>query len=471
MNRREFIVGSALASLAGAFVSPLNAVAFIDDGSDLVLTYSGQKGATIPADFVGLSYERAQLTNPDYFSAENRELVKLFRELSTSGNLRLGGSSGEHTPYTGDHTSPALFEIFGPEHTKTVKEGLSVSKKALVNLRAFLDAAGWSCLYGLRMAQSTPAEAAQEAADVQQILGPRLLAIQIGNEPDSFRNRYRPAAWGPADFLKEWRDFYKAITAAAPGVKFAGPDISNKLPYLTAFAATAHTYPDLMMLTGHYYAMGPAGSPDATFDQLMEPEAKTTTFKQNGFEVVNEAIKVSGLPYRMSEGNSCWDGGKAGISDTHASAIWGADAMFKFAKHGWIGINWHGGGYGNYSPIVGTPSKGYSRRPLFWGTQFAQQLNGATFLQTPEIPAANHLSYHALTLNGRDYVVLINKQEKEIKIQLPDAPEGNVTVLTGPSAGAKDSTTLLQQKFTKTKRVTVPPLTAMIIALKHTVKA
>ena len=48
-----------------------------------------------------------------------------------------------------------------------------------------------------------------------------------------------------------------------PQAKFAGPDISNKLPYLTAFAQEAPKHPDVVLLTSHYYAMGPASSPDA----------------------------------------------------------------------------------------------------------------------------------------------------------------------------------------------------------------
>ena len=65
------------------------------------------------------------------------------------------------------------------------------------------------------------------------------MAFQIGNEPDSFRNRYRPATWGPADYLTEWDEFHDAIVAKTPEAKFAGPDISNKLPFLTAFAEEA----------------------------------------------------------------------------------------------------------------------------------------------------------------------------------------------------------------------------------------
>ncbi|MFN4095956.1 MAG: hypothetical protein ACK4GG_04250 [Sphingomonas sp.] len=460
MKRREFV---EMLALAGS-VAALPRTAFAGERV-IALDYDAARtGATIPRDYVGLSFERAQLSNPGYFSAENRAFVRLIRGLSPSGSIRLGGSSGEHTAYIGDRTVPPTFEIHGPEHNKLNREGLNVSIRALQNLRGFLDATGWSGLYGLNMAHATPEEAAREAADVQRILGPRLQAIQIGNEPDVFRNRYRPPSWTAADYVAEWGRFHTAITAAAPGLKFAGPGISNKLEYLTAFAAAAPRYPDVTMLTGHYYAMGPAGSPEATLDQLKLAEAKTATFKQAGYQVVEDARCMSRLPYRMSEGNSCWDGGKVGVSDVHAASVWGANRMLDWARRGWIGVNWHGGGYGNYSPIVGKPSKGYSRRPLYYGTQFAQMLDGATFLEANAVPDPT-LGYYALRQNGRDRIALINQGDAPVTVELPALPQARVIVLTGPSAAAKDATTLTTVSRRPARRVTVPPVTAMLFTL------
>jgi len=457
MNRRDFLLTGAAAMATGTLpcsAQPAAATLEID---------ATKPGPHIPADFTGLSYESAQLANPDFFSEKNEQLIRLFRELSPSGNLRLGGGSSEYTTYSdADPTGQPPFEVFGPDTSKTVKHGTTTTALALRNLRAFLDVTGWTCLYGLNLGQGTKENAAAEADAAFRILGPKLVAFQIGNEPDSFRNRFRPATYGPADFIAEWNTFHDAIVSRVPHAKFAGPDISNKLPFLTAFAQEARRHPDVVLLTGHYYAMGPARSPEATIDQLAEPNPKLATMHQNGFDAVAEAMKLSGLPYRMSEGNSCWDGGKPGLSDTLASALWCADTMLRFASFGWSGVNLHGGGNGFYSPIAGTPSTGFTRRPEYFGIQFAQAFAGATLLSTQLRGAPDHITAYAAQQGGKRKVAIINKTISPARITLPAPCESHATQLTGPALDAKYGVTFSQVRSSGRIDVSVGPHSAVI---------
>ncbi|QHN03018.1 hypothetical protein FTO74_06260 [Granulicella sp. WH15] len=458
MNRRHFL--ATLAAIAAA--ASLRA-----QSPNATLTFQpGPSGPTIPHDFTGLSYESAQLANPTFFSAANKPLVALFRGLSPSGVLRLGGGSSEYTTYSdADPTGPPPFEVFGPDTSKTVKHGTITSALALRNLRAFLDATGWTCIYGLNLGQGTKENAAAEAAAVTRILGPRLLVFQIGNEPDSFRKRYRPAEYGPEDFLKEWNTFHDAIVAAVPTAKFAGPDISNKFPFLTAFAAEAPKHPNVLFLTGHYYAMGPASNPNATLDQLFEPDPKLATIHQHNLPAIEEAIKTAKLPFRMSEGNSCWDGGKPGVSDTLASALWCADMMLRFAQMGWVGVNLHGGGNGFYTPIAGTPSTGLTRRPEYFGIQFAQTFVGATFLPATLTGAGTRATAYMLEQHGKHRSVIFNKQDTPLTVELPSPPKGKALTLTGPGFDSKDGITLSSTHLPHTRTLTVPARTAISFEL------
>jgi hypothetical protein len=379
---------------------------------------------TLPPDFTGLSYESAQLANPDFFSAKNVPLLQLFRELSPQGVLRLGGGSSEYTTYSElEPKGPPPFETFGPDTSKTVKNGTVTSALALRNLRAFLDAVNWTCLYGLNLGQGTKENAVAEAEAAHRILGPKLLALQIGNEPDSF-GRLRPRTWGPDDYIREWIAFHDAILARVPDVKFAGPDISNKLSFLTAFAAIAPQHPDIVLLTDHYYAMGPAGNPAVTLDNLLLPQPRLTTLKWDNVPVIEDAMRTAKLPLRISECNSCWNGGMPGVSDVFASALWCADVMLHFASLGICGVNLHGGGNGVYSPIVGSPATGFSKRPEFYGIQFAQRFAGTTLLHTDLRCNSDRVSAYAARDaggHGVSAVAVINKTDNPVGLKLQGA--------------------------------------------------
>jgi hypothetical protein len=415
----------------------------------------------VPNDFVGLSYESAQLANPNFFSAKDEALIRIFRELTPYGNLRLGGGSSEYTTYSDEEPSTPPFEVFGPDTSKTVKQGTITSALALRNLREFLDAVNWSCLYGLNLGQGTVENAVRESAAAHKILGPRLLAFQIGNEPDSFRRRFRPETYGPADFLAEWNRFHSAIVAKTPEARFAGPDISNKLPYLTAFAKAALEHPDIILLTSHYYAMGPASSPVATIDNLLDPDPKSSTLKERDLHVIAEAQREAHLPYRMSEGNSCWDGGKDGVSDTFASALWCTDYMLQCASRGWSGVNMHGGGNGYYTPIAGAPSTGFTRRPEYFGMKFAQRYVGSHFINADLAGADPHMNAFAFERSGAVELVLINKTNKLLRCALLPAVSASPCLsLRAPSIDAKEGVQLSPMHGHYQSAVIAEPYTA-----------
>ena len=469
MNRREFL--AALASYAAAGCLPSSAQSAPQPAASLKIG-AVQRNSAIPDEFVGLSYESAQLANPSFFSANNHELIKLFRELAPRGNLRIGGGSSEYTTYADEPPpGPLPFEVFGPDTSKTVKQGTITSSLALRNLREFLDATNWSCLYGLNLGQGTIENAVREATAVQRILGPRLLAFQIGNEPDSFRRRFRPETYGPDDLLAEWNRFHSAILAAVPQAKFAGPDISNKLPYLTAFAKEAPKHSDVILLTSHYYAMGPASSPEATIQNLLQPDPKTATLKARDLHLIAEAQQVAHLPYRMSEGNSCWDGGKSGVSDTFASALWCADYMLQCAARGWTGVNLHGGGNGYYTPIAGAPSTAFTRRPEYFGMKFAQHFIGAQ-LVTSTLENANPLmDAFVFERAGKLELAIINKSDTACTCTLPTGILCNPSdLLSAPAIDSKPDVKLASMRGWHSTVAIAAPYTAIAFELKDSTR-
>ena len=257
----------------------------------------------------------------------------------------------------------------------------------------------------------------------------------------------------------------RAPVAITPSAKFAGPDISNKLPYLTAFVREAPKHNSVILLTAHYYAMGPAASPDATLEQLFTPDPKLATMHAHSLPLVAEAMKTAKLPFRMSEGNSCWDGGKPGVSDTLASALWCAEMMLRFAQMGWSGVNLHGGGNGFYTPIAGAPSTGLTKRPEYFGIQFAQSFAGSTFVASTLIVAGPNVTGYALEQEGRRRIALFNTGGLPVELELPSRVSGKAMKLSGPSLESRDGTTFGEVPAARSRNVVVEGHTGMIYRL------
>lgn len=442
MNRRIFL-RSAAATAAAAAVDPQ--IVFGQSGQQplqATLTIEeSQTLATVPQDFIGLSYESAQLANPAFFAANNKALIALFRELSSGGVLRLGGGTSEFTRFTTEEpVGPPPFDAVGPDTSKNVKSDTPITPRSLRHLRAFLDAANWRCLYGLNAARGPVANAVEEASYVQRTLGARLIAFQLGNEPDAWRNRYRPATWSYADYWKQWLAMRAAIVANVPEAKFAGPDVSNKMAYVTGFAEDVKKSgaTDVVLLTWHYYAMGPAGAKGITIDKLLSPDPKLA----HDFEIAQAATRTAGIPFRMTEGNSCWNGGQPGVSDTLASALWAADVMMQFAAAGSAGVNFHGGGNGYYTPIAGSVAMGFHRRPEFFGMEMVKQFIGATIQPSALAHADDRVRAYAARKSGTQLMLVINKTHQLVDLQTPLRRAHEQWTLSGPAVDAAEGVML-----------------------------
>ena len=244
-----------------------------------------------------------------------------------------------------------------------------ITEQAIRNLREFLDRLpGWSLIYGLNLGLGTPKMAAEEAAFVSHAMGSKLLAFQMANEPDLFyKNGLRPANYNAEQFMAEWRRFFEAVRKRVPQAPFAGPDTAFNNDWLVPFAKAFRN--DLKFVSSHYYAEGPPNDPTVDIPRLLHPDPKL----EREFAGLQEVTKETGLPFRLAETNSCYGGGKQGVSDTFAAALWGADYMLRIAQAGGIGVNFHGGGYGSYTPIAGTRAKGFEVRPLYYGMRLFRE--------------------------------------------------------------------------------------------------
>jgi hypothetical protein len=355
---------------------------------------------TVPATYTGLSYESEQLTHPAFFEPENDSLISLVRTLGRRGVLRIGGNTSAYTAFMpGAFAASTDASGAGPDigglarQTRPMQQpGMyKITPKAIDNLAGFLQQTGWQLLYGLNLRHGTPESAAEEAAYVARACGNHLLAFQFGNEPDLFRHDEGSATqieadkkplWGYDLFLQKWQAMYKAVHARVPGAPIAGPDSAYRPDWGPRFLNDTKGL--VSLITSHYYAEGPPSDPRMSIDYLLHPGQRL----DESVFVPLQAAEIAKLPYRMSEGNSCYQGGKAGVSNTFASALWAGDFMLSLAARGCTGVNLHGGGEGCYTPIATAHNGANSARPDFYGMWLAGQFAGTTLVYSRLLPAA-----------------------------------------------------------------------------------
>ncbi|SNT41081.1 Glycosyl hydrolase family 79, N-terminal domain [Granulicella rosea] len=440
LDRRKFVSSAALASASTLLAPRLFAQGQATPPSFVV---HPETLFQIPADFTGLSYESSQLTHPSFFSAKNTPLVGLFRTLGETGVLRIGGNLSEFTTWS--NTDPDVADdggVEGPDPGIRDAHRFIISPRSIENLNQFLLATNWKLIYGLNLAGGTAEAAADEAACVMRICGPRVVALQFGNEPDLFKHNGDPKDhWTYAEFIARWNDFQKAVHAKVPNAPLAGPDTSFKPEWVGNFAAD--TKGRTCLLTAHYYAEGPPTNPDMTLDRLLTDKTKFDANIQKAAALAQKA----GMPYRMSEGNSCYNAGKKGVSDTFGSALWAGDFSAKVAAVGATGINLHGGGNGFYTPIAGSPKDGFVARPDFYGMLIARPLQGAKMLAADLDAQGQNLTAYAVEQHGKVTVLAFNKSDRPatIEIALPATYTGrdaHILRLTAPSVEATGGVTL-----------------------------
>ncbi len=435
MNRREFFYKSAIAAGALAARPAFSSVASEAGKAVTATVQADRPGATIAPDFMGLGYEISSVSRPGLMSASNRVYVQLVRTLSTRGVIRIGGNTSDFSTYSA--TAAPVSSAFG-----TV-----VNDAVLKDLGGFLEATGWKLIWGLDLGKGSEADAIAEAQAVLAIAGKRLLAFEIGNEPDLFSNaKHRPPGYSYDNWLAEYRRYKAALRERFPGIPFAGPDAAGKTDWVTRFAADEGK--DAVLLTQHYYREGQ--NPTSTIEKLLGPDPKL----RPRLEQLQAASKSSGLPYRICEVNSFSGGGRPGVSDTMAGALWVLDYMFTLAASGCAGVNMetgvnHRDFISSYSPI-GDDEKGhYSAKPEYYGMLAFSLAGKGQMLETEMDAAAPEVKTYATQQDrGALALTLINKGTEScaLTVTIGGRPvhgkKISILRLTAPAVDAKTDVTL-----------------------------
>ena len=321
-------------------------------------------GYDIPQDFAGLSFETgSELPNKNrvhgyLFCATNTALITLFRNAGIH-NLRLGGG-------TVDGTKAAL-----------------PSYEAIDNIFAFAKAVGnLKVIYSLRLLNGDSATDAAIAQYIWQRYRPLVASFAVGNEPDWKSYHYPPFGRGTdraitnySTYLAVWKQFAAAVTNAAPGATFVGPDTGDYegltdfegKSWTELFANDEKLSGIISAVTQHFYVGGNPGSTTGTeaIHNMLSPDWVLTNYPRLYGHYINPAVE-NGLPYRLTESND-YLFGITNASDSFASALWALDYMHWWAAHGCAGVNFHNKSWLRTDTIYLDPDGNYRVHPKAYG--------------------------------------------------------------------------------------------------------
>jgi hypothetical protein len=326
------------------------------------LSVSGTSAYVVPTDFMGWSIETSYAGPVMGQSSTGTDLI--IRQMATNltnvsgGNLyiRVGGS-------TTDSTSTAY--SFEPEVE-------------------FL-AAKPSSEFSMGVCAKTCSLVQQEAEAAAYVGAMSSVALEFGNEPDSY-------SISSATYTTDLTNFLSPVHTSFPSTKFVGASCSvyfcTAMALLPPAVFTAGASYGLTTGTVHSYAYPSCSATNCLLQPAAYLPSQPTYLAQYAANAHG-----SGYKYRVNEMNNIAGGGGNGESNTFSSALWLIANAMTMAQNTVDGINIHGGYTGGsgsyYDPFqititAGTPNTFSIAdiQPIYYGMLFfdtATQNNAAIY--------------------------------------------------------------------------------------------
>ena len=359
--------------------------------------------------FLGLSYEMLLLNPQDghyYFDPSDAALVNTFKTLGIK-SLRVGANA-----------------VDNPKDAVPQEKDIDVFFQ-------FARSAGVKVIYSFRLKNGNPADSARLASYIAAHDADALDAFSIGNEPNFYLHKFD-------EFFAQWKPHYDAILQAVPHAMFDGPSVAGQYAYVQKLADALYGDGHLSMLSDHYYFLGSgrAGekNPPETRARFLSNDLHQT-YEKN-YAGNGAPLAARGIPYRIDELNSCYNGGSKDSSDTYASTLWALDCTHWWAAHHILGMNYHTGEFikdgvlaaQNYSAFLHQPDRqGIILRPQAYAYMaFSQAAHGRPLdVTTQADPTFNFNAYAYQDRDGSYYLTLINKSYGDqahpasVSLQLP----------------------------------------------------
>lgn len=433
------------------------------------VTVSAGRGVkAVPRSYLGLSMEYWSVPRFQRYPSLFDQVLSLVRSPGDGPViLRVGGDSADRTFLQADVRRAArwMFEV-NPAWFRA--------------LRSVVRATGARVIVDLNLITGSASMAAQWAGEAEAILPPGSIAgFEVGNEPDIYSHRFWARAissggdrfWArtvssgrvdagmlprrlrPSTYDQQFQAYASALSQVAPAVPLFGPVIANPRRSLRWVSTLlAHPHPGLGVIDVHRYpytACGRRTSPAyATIARVLSENASAGVARS-----VTPALRLAhraGLPLRVTELGSVTCGGRPGVSNTFATALWAPDTLFELLRAGVSGVNVHVRENAINAAFL-MSRHGLRARPLLYGIAlFARSLGPGAHLLHTHVRARPSLNLKAWTVRLRGatlHVVLIDKGPHPVRVdlRLPGVGPAIVQRLIAPSVRSRSGVTLAGQ--------------------------
>jgi hypothetical protein len=427
----------------------------------------GSTGAPVPRSFAGFSIEYQSAY--DYFGTPghpHQEFIQLLRTLGEGGagapTIRMGGNSADASWWNPDG-------LARPPGVDT-----DLSPAWVSALRPVSDATGARFVLGGNFALGDPANAVGYLQAAVAGLPPKAIeSFEIGNEADLYdraatftvgnitlvRPQRRPVPYILPQYLTELDRYVAGLNAARtpawPPLAVGG--FARNSWQIEAPAVLSHIGTAARFFQSHGYPLNRCRAKSVPADRWRKALlAPTGTLPVARASRVVKAVRPKGVSVRVSEINSATCGGAQGVSDSFASALWGADVLFGMADAGVVGVNFHTWTGAWYAPIsfVPSPSGPVTKvRPLLYGMLFFARAvpNGARLVHVTQRRSDTVKVWATRDVSGTIRVAVINKDPRRahlVRLKLPRGlRSGRLERLLAPSLAAQSGVTFAGQSF------------------------
>ena len=397
----------------------------------------GAPTRAVPRSYLGLSTEYWALP---LYASRLRLFERAVALLHVAGDgplvLRVGGDSADRAFW--DPHRDALPAWAYPVTPKWATLLATVVRQ--LRLRVIID---------LNLITSSPMLAAAWARAAEAVLPHKsIIGFEVGNEPDIYRRAAwvgetagqlvadpgLPPALTAADYAADFRAYAAALHAVAPGVPLLGPALANpRLHERWISALVADRPAALATVTAHSYVYSGCvhrrSARYPTIARLLSQHATAGIAASLATGI--RAAHTAGLRFRLSELNSVNCGGRPGVSDAFATALWAPEVLFDLLRAGVNGVNIHTRADTINAPFA-VNSSGLVARPLFYGLlTFVRALGSHPRLVPLRLRAKNSLGIHAWAVESggdRLNVVLVNDGRRDVRARLDEPTHGDASV-------------------------------------------